>query len=58
LKTARNVEAAPNTYEIEMIFNHYGKTEKQEYLVKWVGVGKLTSVNKKNMLSKGVIADY
>jgi hypothetical protein len=58
LKTARNVEATLDAYEIEMVLDHYGKTGEREYLVKWVGVGELTWMNKKNMLSKGAIVEY
>jgi hypothetical protein len=58
LKTAGNVEATPDTYEIEMVLDHRGKTGEREYLVKWVGAGELTWVNKKDMLSKGAIVEY
>jgi hypothetical protein len=58
LKTVRNVEATPDTYEIKMVLNHRGKTREREYLVKWVGAEELTWVNEKNILSKGVIAKY
>jgi hypothetical protein len=42
LKTAGNVEATLDAYEIEMVLDHRGKTGKRKYLIKWVGAGELT----------------
>jgi hypothetical protein len=47
-----------DVYEIEMIVEHQGETGNRKYLAKWKGCTDLTWIHEKDILSKGVIADY